>query len=137
MQLAHDHGDALQHVNRLEPGDDAGYAVLLGQEPIRLGADDGADMAGQDERIHLELRVVDDGLQRAGHVLVSAEHAEVLEAGRGRALDGHGHQRRGGFEAHAHEHDLAIGVLLGQSERVQRRVHDLHAAARRLLGEQA
>ena len=95
------------------------------------------DVARQDERVHLELRLVDDGLERAGHVLVSAEHAEVLEAGRGRALDGHGHQRRGGFEAHAHEHDLAIGVLLGQSERVQRRVHDLHAAARRLLGEQA
>ena len=94
-------------------------------------------MAGQDERVQLELRVVDDGLQRAGHVLVGAEHAEVLQARRGRTLDGHGHERRGGLESHAHEHDLAVGMLLGQAQRVERRVHDLHAAAGGLLLEQA
>ena len=137
MQLAHDHGDALQHVHRLEARDDAGDAVLLGQEPVRLRADDGAHVAGQDERVQLELRVVDDGLQRTGHVLVGAEHGEVLEAGRSRALDGHGNERRGGLEAHAHEHDLAVGVLLGERQRVERRVHDLYAAAGGLLLEQA
>ena len=137
MQLAHDHGDALQHVDRLEPGDHAGDAVLLRQELEGGGAGNGGHVTGQDERVELERRVVDQLFQGAGHVLVRGKHAEVAKShGRG-AFDGHGHQRRGGFEADAHEDDLTLGVLLGQRERIERAVADFDAASRRLLLEQA
>ena len=36
FELLEDHVDALQHVDRLEAGDDAGHVVLLGEEPVRL-----------------------------------------------------------------------------------------------------
>ena len=137
MQLAHDHGDALQHVNRLEARDHAGDAVFLRQKLEGGGTGDGGHVAGQDERVELKRRVVDQLLQGAGHVLMRGEHAEVAKShGRG-ALDGHGHQRRGGFEADAHENDLTLGVLLGQRERVEGAVADFDAASRRLFLEQA
>ena len=84
-----------------------------------------------------EVRVLHQRFQGAGHVLVRGEDAEVLQAhGRG-ALDGHGHQRRGGLEANANEHDLPIGVGLRQGQRIEGRIADLHATACGLFLEQA
>ncbi len=137
VQLSHDHGDALEHVHRLEAGDDAWDAVFLGQESVGLAADDGADVAGQDERGELQRRVVDDGFQCAGHVLVTAVHGEVLKTSRFRALDGHGHQRGGGLEAHADEYHGSIGVLLGQFQGIEGGIHDLDAGACGLFSQKA
>ena len=120
MQLAHDHGDALEHINRLETGDNSRHAVLLSKESVRLHADDGAHMARQDERIQLQLGVVNDDFQRIGHVLVDGKHAEVLESERLGAFDGHRRKRRGRLEAHSHEHDLAVGIRLRQRECIER-----------------
>ena len=136
VQLAHDHGDTLQHVHWLEPGNDPGDAVILGQEAVRLRPDDGGHMPWQNERIQLQRWIVDDDLQRPRHVFMGTVHGEVCEPHGARPLDGHGHQGRGGFEAHADENDLPIRVLLRQAQSVQRRVDDLHRAPRRLLGQQ-
>ena len=137
VQLAHEHGDALEHVDGLEARDHTGDAVFLRQELEGLGARDGAHVARQDEGVEFEVRVLHQRFQGAGHVLVRGEDAEVLQAhGRG-ALDGHGHQRRGSLEAHAHEHDPPIGVGLRQGQRIEGRIADLHATACGLLLEQA
>ena len=53
MKLAHDHGDALQHINGLETGDHARDAIFFCEEFIGLRADDRGNMTGQDERIDL------------------------------------------------------------------------------------
>ena len=137
MQLAHDHGDALEHVDGLEARDHAGHPVFLRQELEGLGARDGAHVARQDEGVEFEVRVLHQRFQGAGHVLVRGEDAEVLQThGRG-ALDDHGHQRRGGLEAHANEHDFPIGVGLRQGQRIEGRIADLHATTCGLLLEQA
>ena len=94
-------------------------------------------MPRQNERIQLQRGVVDDDLQRPGHVLVGAVYGEVRKVHGARSFDGHSYERRGGFEAHADEDDLPIRVLLRQTQGVQRRVNDLHRAPRRLLGQQA
>ncbi len=54
MELAHNHGNALQHVHCLEAGDNARDAVLLCQELIGLHTNDGAYMTRQNERINLQ-----------------------------------------------------------------------------------
>ena len=137
MQLPHEHGDALKHVDRLKSGDHAGNAVFLRQETVRLGADDGAHMTGEDERVELERGVAHEQLQRAGHVLVRREHGEVGKPHCLCALDGHGHKRRRRLEANAHEDDLPFGMSLGEGERIEGRVDDLDRAARGLFRKQA
>jgi len=94
-------------------------------------------MPGKNERVDLELGIVDDHLEGARHVLVGTVDAEVLKACGLRPLDGHRDQGRGGLESHPHEHDLTIRVLLSQLERVKRRVDDLDRPTCSLLGEQA
>ena len=94
-------------------------------------------MPRQNERIQLQRRVVDDDFQRPRHVLVGAVYGEVRKAHGARSFDGHSYERRGGFEAHADEDDLPIGVLLRQAQGIQRRVNDFHRASCRLLGQQA
>ena len=120
MQLAHDHGDALQHINRLETGDHTRDAILFREEFIGLRADDRGNMAGQDERIDLQLWIGNDHFKSVGHVLVRDEHREVLQTERLSALDSHSNEGRGGLEANAYEHDLLIGVLLSELERIER-----------------
>ena len=68
---------------------------------------------------------------------VETQDLKVIGFFRGGALDGGSHKRRGGFEAHAHEHDLAVGIVLGERQRVERGVDDPDIAARRLLRKQA
>ena len=50
-QLAQDHLDRLQEVDRLEARDDHGPAVVGGDELERAGADDRRDVAGADEAV--------------------------------------------------------------------------------------
>lgn len=81
----------------------------------------------------MDARIVDDGLKGAGHVLVRREHREVLQTKSTRAENSHGDQRRGCFETNAHEHDLTIGVVLGDLQSIERRIANAHVAALRLL----
>ena len=53
-----------------------------------------------------------------------------------RLPDGHGVAGRRGLEADREEHHLAVGVLLGQLDRVQRRVDHAHVPAGRLDAQQ-
>ena len=52
------------------------------------------------------------------------------------ALERQRRRGRGGLEADREEHDLAVGVLLGDPQRVERRVDHPHVGARRLGLEQ-
>ena len=90
MELAHDHGNALKHIHRFETGDNAGNAVLLRQELIRLHANNGAYMTRQNKRINPQRRIRNDGFQRTRHVFMRHEHAEVLKAQRLGTFNRHG-----------------------------------------------
>ena len=59
-------------------------------------------------------------LDRGRHEDVRRENREVREAELLRPLDRHGVRGRRGLEAHREEHDLAVGVLLGEAHRVER-----------------
>ncbi len=47
--------DRLEDVQRLEAGDDERLAVVVGDEAIDLGADDGGDVARPDEAVQSQL----------------------------------------------------------------------------------
>ena len=136
VQLTHEHGDALQHIDWLEPGNHAGDAVLLRQEAVRLSTDDGAHVTREDKRVELERGIAYEQLQRTGHVLVRREHGEVGKSHGLRALDRHSHKRSRRLEADAHKDDLPLGMRLRKGERVEGRIDDLDRAARGLLRKQ-
>ena len=90
-------------------------------------------MARQDEGGELDLVVVDEHLQGVGHGLVDGADREVGQPQGRRALDGGGDERGGGLKAHAHEDDLALGVLLRDLEGVERAVDDAYVCPGGLL----
>ena len=124
VELADQHQDRLHDVERLEAGDRDRAAVVAGEALVGGGADDRADMAGADEAIDADgagcrdLRAVEDGLDGRRRQDVVAEDAEVAEAELGRLLDRHGGGRRRRLEADGEEDDFAVGVLLGEAQRV-------------------
>ena len=90
-------------------------------------------MARQDKAVDGRLGVVSNRAQRRRRGLVSAIDREVLEPARVGLQDGGGDGGRRGLKADAHKDDRAVGVLLGNVERVERRVDDANVAPRRLL----
>ena len=69
-QLLEQHVHAVENVDRLESGDDTGDVVLLGDEVVRLGADDRRDVTREDERVDLGFGIVSQRTQRDRHRFV-------------------------------------------------------------------
>ena len=133
VQLAHDHGDALEYVKRLEPGDNARDVVFLGQKLVRLHSDDGAYVPRQNEGVYLQLGITHEHVECARHVLVRSIHAEIGESHRLGAFDCHGNERRGGFKANAYENDGTRGIFLGDRQCVEGRIYNANVASRGLF----
>ena len=138
-ELGEEHLDRLQDVQRLEPGrrrpacrSRAGMNSN-GRAPITR-----RDVPGADEAVELQVGRVEQRAQRRHDRDVVAEAGEVPYALGLRArisvsaVDG-----RGRLEADREEHDLALGVLAGDRQRVQRRVDHPHVGARGLGLQQA
>src|SRR5450756_213107 len=93
VELPHQHQNRLKDIDRLEAGDRDRLAVLLGEELIRLAADDDRDMRGPEEAIDLDgtevayrWRLEDRSDRRRGQHVI-AEHREVPELCFGSGLD--------------------------------------------------
>ena len=121
--------EGLEDVQRLEPGHHRGLVVLFRDIRIRLHADDGRHVARQDEPVQVDGLVGQQGVQGRGHGLVETQHAQVVDALLPRHLHGPGNGRGRGLEPHADEDHQVVGVLLGQLQGVERRVHDLDPRA--------
>ncbi len=70
--------DGQEDIQRLEAGDGAGDAVVRGEELVRAGADDGADVAGADDAVEADLAEVEDGLHDGRADLVEGEDVVVM-----------------------------------------------------------
>ena len=90
-------------------------------------------MSRQDKAVDGGLGIVGDGAQRRRRGLVGAIDREVLQPACVCLQDGGGDGGRRSLKAHAHKNDRAIGVLLGNVERVERGIDDADVAPRRLL----
>jgi hypothetical protein len=83
VQLLHQHAHRLQHIERLEAGDDHGALVFLRKILVRAAADHGADVRRADEPVDPHLPPFTDfgGIEDAlnggwGHYVI-AINAEI------------------------------------------------------------
>ena len=90
-------------------------------------------MPRKDKAVDSGLGIVGDGAQRRRRGLMDAVDREVLQPACVCLQDGGGDGGRCGLKAHTHKDDRAVGVLLGNVERVERGVDDADVAPRRLL----
>lgn len=112
-------GDPLQDVQGLKTGDHARGPVFCNQVAVGLSADHHRDMAGADEAVDADLRVVEQGCQGGHHYLVGGDDGEVVDLLCLGGEEGRRHRRGGGFKAHPEEDHFPVGVLSGQIESVQ------------------
>ena len=127
------HADTLQDVDRLKSRYHAWSLKLVDQKAKGGQARDGGDVARQDKAVDGGLGVVGDGAQRRRRGLVGAIDREIQKPARLGLQDGGGDGGRRSLKAHAHKNDRAIGVLLGNVERVERGIDDADVASCRLL----
>ena len=80
VQLAHDHEDRFQDVERFETGDDDGLAVVARDELVRAAARDRRDVTRSDESVDAHVRRVEDRAHRGNDRHVVAEDREVRDA---------------------------------------------------------
>ncbi len=115
VELADAHQRGLHHVERLEARDNHGLLELLGEELVRLAADDGADMRRSQERVDGDgaeipyFRTFQNVVDRGGRQHMIAKNGKIRKAFRLGLADGDGGWRRGRLEADGEEHHLAPG----------------------------
>ena len=127
------HANALQDIDRLKPGNHARRLEFVDQKAKGRHARDGGDMARQDKTVDGRLGVVGDRAQRRRRGLMGAVDREVLKSARICFQDCGGDGRRRGLKADAHKDDRAIGVVLGNIERIERGIDDADVAPGCLL----
>ena len=128
LELADDHQDALEQVDRLEPRDDDRDAVTFGEGRVLLEPHHGADVPGGEEPLHAVGRRREDGLHRGRDEDVRDQHREVRQAQPPRLPGRQGRGGRGGLEADGEEDHLPRRVLPRDPHGIQRRVDDPHVA---------
>ena len=111
-ELAQDHLDRLQDVERLEPGDHDRLAVVGRDELERPRADDGRDVPRADEPVQAQVRRLEQRPQRRHDRHVRAHDREVRDALGAGALERQRGRRRGRLEPDREEDDLASGFCL-------------------------
>ena len=136
-ELGEDHPDRLEDVERLEARDHDRLAVVGRDELERARADDGRHVPRADEAVEPQVGRVEQRAQRRHDRHVAAHAREVPDALGLRALQRQRRRGRRGLEADREEDDLAVGVLLGDPQRVERRVDHPDVRALGLGLEQA
>src|SRR5215210_584526 len=129
VELAHEHEDGLQEVERLESGHNARLAVVLGHELIWPAAYDRRDVPRPDKRVEAQVRRVEQRPHRRNDGDVVAEHGEGLDALFLRPLQGQCRRWGRGLEADGVEDHLPVGVLARYAEGVKRRVDHADVSA--------
>ncbi len=127
--LLQQHVHRRQDVQRLESRDHHRFSVHLGDEPIRPNPHHRGHVARPEEPRQPQVGRLQNGLDRRNDRDVVAEHAEVLHAERTRPDQRDRGGRRRGLEPDREENDLAVGVVDGDLERVERGVHESHVGA--------
>ncbi len=120
FELAYGHEDAFQNVERFEPGHHDRDAVALRQRLVLRPSHDRTDVAGGQECLHLAVRRVQQRGHRRWDEHVADQNAEVGQAERVGAQHRHGVRRRRRLESDGEEDHLAVGVLDGDADGVQR-----------------
>ena len=129
VDLAHQHQDRLQNVQRFEAGDHHRLAMRVCTETVGVRADDHADVRGSDEPVDghgFGGADVEDRPHRGRREHVVAEHGEVLQPLAFCSEHGEGRGRRRGLEADGEEHHLPCRVRSRQGEGVAHGVDHAH-----------
>ena len=120
FELANQHEDGFEQVERLEAADHEGDAEIAREFLVFGVAHDGADMSGSDEALHAVVGEAEQQADGGRHQDVRHQHGKIGEPFARGLPDGHGVGRGGGFEADREEDHLAIGILPGDGDGVHR-----------------
>src|SRR6516164_4878960 len=112
----------MEHVQRLESGDDDRLSILLGDEFVRCVADHHAHMARPQKTIELEFGRIEDRLDRRDDRDVIAEKGKVRNTLGLGTQHCHGRARHCRFEAQCEEHDLLVPIFLRDAQGIERRI---------------
>src|SRR6516225_1768552 len=112
----------MEHVQRLESGDDDRLSILLGDEFVRCVADHHAHMARPQKTIELEFGRIEDRLDRRDDRDVIAEKGKVRNSLGLGTQHCHGRARHCRFEAQCEEHNLLVRILLRDAQGIERRI---------------
>ena len=136
LELPNAHRDALQDVERLEPGHHDGHVVAARERLVLLEAHHGADVARGEKRLDAVGRRSEDGLDGRRHEHVRDEQREVLKTLTGRAVHGHRVRRRRGLEPDREEDDLPRRIRSRDVDGVERRIDHADVGAAGLRREE-
>jgi hypothetical protein len=136
VELADGGEHAGGEIERLEARHHDRHLVLAGDRQVLPVPHDRADVTGGEEGLHAVVRRFEDRPHRAGHARVGDDHRVVLEPPAIGLDDAHRVRRRRRLEADGEEDHVAIGVLRGDGDGVERRVHDADVAAGGPHGEE-
>ena len=90
------------------------------QRHVLLRAHDGADVPRRQKPLHAVAWCCEDGLERGRHQHVRRQNREIAETGARRATHQQRDRGRRRLEPDREEHDLALGLTLGDGERIER-----------------
>jgi hypothetical protein len=129
LQLAHAGQQARHQLLGRKAGDhhrhlEAGAEGLQLRQPHHR-----AHMARRQKALHAVGRLGQDRRHRRRHAHVGHQQREIGQAQRQGLAGQQGGGRRRGLEPHRQEHHLALGVLLGQADRLQGGGEQAHVAA--------
>ncbi len=116
--LPNDHQDALNDFFGSKPRNNRRFFVFSCDEGIGDRADDRADMPGQDKTINLNVRRIEQGIQRRRYQLVGRINSKVFCSRKFRMGKGARDKRRGGFEPRCKENDCFVFFFLRKRQRI-------------------
>src|ERR1017187_7450894 len=129
LQLADQHEDGFQQVERLEAAHHERDAEIARQLLVFGVAHDRADVSGGDEALYAVLREAQQQADSGWHEHVRYQDGKITQAFARGLPNGHGVGRLRGFGTDGQAHQPALGVLPGDRHRVHRGVGDAHVAA--------
>ena len=130
--LPQHHPDRLQHVERLEAGNDQRAAVMLGYKAVGFDAGHHRDVTGSEKAVDMQPRTVEDRLDRRHDRDVIAEHREIADALALGLQHGQRRRRHCRLKPDAEKNDFAMRVRARQRQRVHRRIDHAYVGAVRL-----
>src|ERR1019366_4955556 len=130
FQLNNSAPNSIKQIERLKPRDDQRNFVLLRQRRILPIPHHAAHVPRQKKSLHLVSRRLKNSFNCRRNQNMRHEHRKVFEAPALGQVDAHGVRRSSGFKTDPKEHNLAIGILDREVNRVQWRIHHAHVTTR-------
>jgi hypothetical protein len=136
LQLAHAALNAVEQVDRFESRDHHGHLMAVAECRQFVHPGDCGGMPGGQKPLHFRTGRAQDEIHRGSDQDLGNQQREIADSGGLGLIGRHRVGRRGGFKANGKKHHFAGGFAAGQRQRIQRRIHDPHIAARGLRMQQ-